>query len=248
MNNLQKFAAGLRRFSRLLAQLFAGSIIVLALLVGLARLLLPEVSRFRDDIQNYVATATGFRIEFELLSAGVSIYGPELRLSGTTLQWPDGAVIAQVDNIAVSLDLPGLVTARKLLPSRILIKGTTVAIGIAADGEWMFQGRPWRDYLNPESGGLKDLPESRLQLEEIAFNFRDAQRKGREFAGTVNRFDAELDDLRLTVAADIDPDTDYGRSLDVQGELPLELFDPATQIADDTNWHLQLAAKGFRLN
>ena len=103
------------RFGRVLAQVLATSVILLALLVGLARLLLPEVDRFRDDIQAFVANSTGLQIDFDRLGAGVSIYGPELRLSGTTLQWPDGTAIAQVDDIAVSLDLAGLITKRKLL-------------------------------------------------------------------------------------------------------------------------------------
>jgi len=248
MSALQTTGALLARFGRVLAQVLATTVILLALLVGLARLLLPEVDRFRDDIQTFVAKSTGLQIDFDRLGAGVSIYGPELRLSGTTLQWPDGGVIAQVDNIAVSLDVAGLFTKRKLSPARILIKGTSLDVLLAADGVWMLQGRPWSDYVQKETGRLQDLPESLLQLEQIAFSYRDIQHDGPLFSGTINRFDAQLDDMRFTVTADIDPDTDYGRALALQGELPLALFDPSIEVAADTEWHVQLAARGFRLN
>ena len=103
------------------------------------------------------------------------------------------------------------------MPARVLIKGTRLDVLLAADGVWMLQGRKWSDYLRADTGGLQELPEARLQLEEVAFSYRDAQHDGPLFAGTINRFDAQLDDRRFTVTADIDPDTDFGRALAVAG-------------------------------
>jgi uncharacterized protein (TIGR02099 family) len=248
MSALQKLSIALRRLGRIAAQLFAGSIIALALLVGVARLLLPQADRFREDIRMFVDANTPFQIDFDMIGAGVSVYGPELRLSGTVLQWPDGAVIAQVDNIAVSLDLVTLVTRGKLLPARILIKGTSLEVAIAADGEWQLQGRPWRNYLKLQDSDFRKLPESRLQLEEVELSFRDDRPNGLRIAGSINRFDAALDDMRVTVSADIDPDAEYGRSLEVQGEVPLEIIATGADRAGDSEWNLQLVAKGLRLN
>ena len=81
----------LRKVVRWLLQFAAGFVIVMALLVGIARLLLPEASSLTDDIKAGVRDATGFTIDFGGISAGVSFYGPELRLRDVILSWPDGA-------------------------------------------------------------------------------------------------------------------------------------------------------------
>ena len=57
---------------RWLMRIAAGFIIVLALLVGLARLFLPEASSLTDDIKTGVQQATGFNIDFQFISAGIS--------------------------------------------------------------------------------------------------------------------------------------------------------------------------------
>jgi len=230
-------------------QIAAGIVILLALLVGVARLLLPEASNFKDEIRAGVEKATGFQIDFALISAGLSLYGPELRLVNTTVLWPDGTDVVTVNEVAVSLDVYSWVTSGRLLPGHIYLEGLEVNVTIAADGELTVQGHPWRDYLPAESqGSLADLPESRLQLADIAFSFKNIQRNGPLIEGIVHRFDARLEDGRVNVSAEFDPGASYGQSLGLEADFPLQLLDSAQDIKADTPWDLRLFAEDFRLN
>ncbi|MDP7041485.1 MAG: hypothetical protein QGF91_02430, partial [Gammaproteobacteria bacterium] len=69
----------LSKLSRWILQIVAGLVIVLALLVGVVRLLLPEAADFTDDIKAEVRDRSGYQVDFGHISAGISIYGPELR-------------------------------------------------------------------------------------------------------------------------------------------------------------------------
>jgi len=141
------------------------------------------------------------------------------------------------------------VTSGQLLPGRIFVEGMAVDITVAADGELTVQGHPWSDYLPSERGGsIADIPESRLQLADIAFSFRNMQRNGPRIAGVINQFDAVLDDVRVEVTAEVDPGASYGRALGVEAKFPLQLLVSAQDMQVDTPWELRLYAKDFRLD
>jgi len=81
-------------------------VITLALLVGVARLMLPQVPLYRAEIRNWVQDTTGFELDFRHISAGLSFSGPELRLSEVTISWPrSGLTVLRADQIDVSLNL-----------------------------------------------------------------------------------------------------------------------------------------------
>ena len=63
------------KLMRVLSYVAATSVIVLALLVGVARLLLPIVPEYRAEIRRWAEQATGFSVEFERISASWPISG-----------------------------------------------------------------------------------------------------------------------------------------------------------------------------
>ena len=159
MSVLHKIRVLLRWVFGWLTRIVAIVLILLALLVGVARLLLPEASSFKEDIRAGVEQATGLQIDFDLISAGLSVYGPELRFSRTAIQWPDGSELAAVDDIAVSLDVLAWVAGEGILPGRVYIKGTAVEVRYDEDGQWTIQGHKLQDFLPSESRGtLDDCP------------------------------------------------------------------------------------------
>ena len=130
----------IRKFIRVVLQFFAGLVIFLALLVGFARLLLPEVASLTDDIKAGVRAATGFAIEFNGISVGASLYGPELRLTDVTLYRADGDELIRAEKVAVSVDVPDSLLNRTLDPGRILVQGTELDALVTAAGEVHVQG------------------------------------------------------------------------------------------------------------
>lgn len=248
MSILQSIRAVTQRAVHLLLRVAAGAVIVLALLVGVARLVLPEAVEFKEDIRTAVEVTTGFKVDFEFISAGVSVYGPELRLVKTTISWPDDTEIATVEELAVSLDVVEWLKTRRLLPGRIYIDGTSIDIKVAESGELILQGRPWRDYVRADNRtDLDDIPDMRLQLGDIRFSFRNLQRNGPRIAGVLQSFNAVLEDGIITVAANADPGSEYGKTLDIEATLPLPLLLPDQEVAASINWELRLSADDFRL-
>lgn len=240
--------SGLGRATRLLAQLAAGFVIILALLVGIARLLLPEASAFKDDIRTAVEQATGFTVDFDLISAGISVYGPELRLVGTRISWPDGSEVVKVDELAVSLDVPEWIVSRRVLPGHVYIGGTSIDVEVSETGELFFQDHFWKDYLLVErSGSMENIPDIRLQLADIAFSFRNLQRNGPRIDGVLKSFSASVSDGIVQVTANADPGSDYGKTLEIEAILPLPLLMPDQRVGNETGWELRLSADDFRL-
>jgi uncharacterized protein (TIGR02099 family) len=238
----------LLRAGRWLMQFVAGFVILLALLVGIARLLLPEASEFKEDIRSAVERETGFTVDFDLISAGLSLYGPELRLVGTSIRWPDQSEVVAVEALAISLDLIELLLNRRLLPGHIFIRGTSVDVEVSADGELFLQGHNWKDYLLVERReGMEEIPDIRVELADIGFSFRNLQRNGPRIDGVIKSFAAIARDGLVQVTANADPGSDYGKTLEVEATLPLALLMPDQSVGSETGWELRLSADDFRL-
>jgi len=248
MERSPKLAAWPRRIVRWLMQIAAALVIILALLVGVARLVLPEASSFKEDIRAGVADATGFNVDFRQISAGISAYGPELRFSQTSVLWPDGELVATANAVAVSLDVIALVTRGKLAAGRIYIEGARLDTELTADGEWLVQGKSWRDYLPQErSQNLDDLPDTTLQLADITFRFTNHAREGPTVEGRLGQLESELDNDRLHIAAELDVEESYGRAIAFAADVPLEVLTRTSEQAAAEPWRLTVTAENFRL-
>ena len=224
MNVFRSIKVFLQRLCGLLAQVVAALIIVLALLVGVARLLLPEAAELKEEIRSAVRVSTGFDLDFAMIGAGLSIYGPELRFDDVRLAWPDGTRIAEVKGVAVSLDVITWVTSGTLFPGRVLLEGTAIDIERTAAGDWLVQGRPWGDYVTAErQQNLIDFPETHLQLTDVAFSFVDRQQNRPRVDAIVSHFDAALRDLQVEVSAELYPSAELGRTIALEAELPVRL-------------------------
>ncbi|MCP4002443.1 MAG: hypothetical protein GY727_16195 [Gammaproteobacteria bacterium] len=239
----------IKKLLRLLLQFAAGFVIFLALLVGIARLFLPEASSLTDDIKVGVRAATGFNIDFRFISAGISFYGPEIRLLDVTLNWADGAEIVAAKKLVVSVDVFESIANRTLVPGRILVRGAEVDGQVSSKGGLLIQGRPWRHLLPPgETTELAELPDLRLQLKNIRFGFRNRQRAGPRINGKIQQFEGYLNDGQIEVFVDIDPGQELGQRLKVEAEVPLQLLLEPESIAADDPWNLFVSAEDFRLD
>ena len=69
----------LSRWLGWLATVGAAGLILLAVLVGIARLLLPMAPEYQDNIRRFANDATGLDVQFSQLSASWPLHGPEIR-------------------------------------------------------------------------------------------------------------------------------------------------------------------------
>jgi len=237
----------LKKTGQWLLRLAAGFVIVLALLVGVARLLLPEASRFADDLRLIAQQVSGFELDFELLSAGVSLYGPELRLTGVTVNWPEGQQAFAAGEIAVALDVYQFLTTGSLAPSLLHVEDMQLDVQIDAAGELLLQGRLWKDYLSNVSAESR-ISNVRVSLESVQLGFRDDLRGIQPVDMTLQQLSAVLDDDEVEIEVEIQPETEFGRSLELEGLVPVQLLRDPEALQADRKWRLRMLAEDFRLD
>jgi len=237
----------LKKFWLWLLRLAAGFVIVLALLVGVARLLLPEASRFADDVRRIALEVSGFEVDFELLSAGISLYGPELRLTGVTVNWPEGQQAFAAGEIAVALNVYEFVTTRTVAPSLLHVEDMQLEVQINAAGELLLQGRLWKDYLNDGSDKPR-ISNVRVSLENLRLGFRDDLRGIQPIDTTLHQLFAVLDDDQVEIEVEIWPEAEFGRSLELEGLVPVQLLLNPEELPPDRKWRLRALAEDFRLD
>ena len=93
-------------------------VIVLALLIGLVRLMLPLLPEYQQEVRTAAAAATGFDVRFDQLSASWPLRGPELVLYGVAILDPDtGVPLAAAEQVSVGIDLVRLLMEQQLVPA-----------------------------------------------------------------------------------------------------------------------------------
>ena len=118
-----------------LATVGAAAVILLAVLVGIARLLLPMAPEYQDDIRRFANEATGFDVQFGRLSASWPLHGPEIRFFDVEIRTRDGLQpVLDAAELSVGINLLQLITERRLLPGRVAVRQADVRIERLADG------------------------------------------------------------------------------------------------------------------
>ena len=200
----------LPRLIRGLIYFAATAVIVLALLVGLVRLLLPQVPEYQEEVRRVAEQATGFDVDFVRLSASWPLRGPELSLYDVRLLDPQtGAELVAAEEIAVGLSVFRLFGDGALVPSRLAVRGTRLDIERQVNDDWRLQGRPLSDWLGDrEATGA--VPEIDLLLEDVLLRYVDA-------ALDNSRVDAQMSSLALTLG---DEQVSVDGRVQLEGAVP----------------------------
>jgi uncharacterized protein (TIGR02099 family) len=165
-------------------RLTATLIIVLALIVGLFRLLLPLAPNYHAQIERWAGQALDVNVILSEVDARWPLWsGPELVFEDAALWSPDGAaLLVSAERGSVELDLLTLLTRFEIKPGRIVLKGVVIDVEYrSADGGWRVLGRP----LSPQSvaangaggsspsGAARALPRGLLDLQDSTILVED---------------------------------------------------------------------------
>ncbi|MGB5579696.1 MAG: YhdP family protein [Woeseia sp.] len=132
-----------KKILSLLAYLAAGGIILLAIAVGLFRLLLPRLPAHQEDIKGWAASAIGMEVEFSGMNARWRFSGPELNFYNAELKLPDDAEHTFAANeVSVGIDLMRLLLDRTFVIDSVLVRDAAITIGRNEAGEWLVQDIP----------------------------------------------------------------------------------------------------------
>ncbi len=226
---------------RWLLYVLAAVVIAMALVVGAARLLLPLVPDYQDDIRAWASEATGYDIRFQSISASWPLSGPELSFYGVSLTRPgESEAVISAREFSAGLSLWQLLRDARPAVGRISVSGSSLRVERTAEGEWRIQGRHLRDLLPQRHRP----PEIDLDLTDIAVTFLDPSRDPRPVALTLARLRATLEPDDVTVAVTIDLPGRFGRRLDIELNAPGELPSP---LALPPSWDARVRGRGLDL-
>ncbi|MDZ7644830.1 MAG: DUF3971 domain-containing protein [Woeseiaceae bacterium] len=130
----------LQRLMKFTAYLAAALVIVLAVAVGLFRLLLPRLPEYQDEIKSWANAAIGMQVEFSGMNARWRLSGPELNFYNAELALPGTAGGAfAADEVTVGVELARLLLDRTLVVDRIVVRDSTVSVVREETGAWRVQ-------------------------------------------------------------------------------------------------------------
>lgn len=207
---------------RWLLYLAAAGVIVLAMLVGLVRLLLPLAPQYQDGIRAWASTATGYEIGFVRISASWPLAGPQLTFYDVSLTRP-GEVepLLEARQLSAGISLLGLLRDARLSLSHVAVRGSKVRVQKDTLGQWSFQDRRLSDLLPRPS--TRETPRLRVDLDEIVVTFMDLGRGQGPVAFDVETLTARLGDSGLAIQARLKPPAELGRQVDVELRTVLPL-------------------------
>jgi uncharacterized protein (TIGR02099 family) len=221
-----------------LATALAAVLIVLAILVGIARLLLPLAGDYQQDIRSFVAAQTGLQLDFGRLSASWPLAGPEIRFYDVQAETQDGRPALAAAELRVGLNMLGLILDRRFLPGRIGLKDATLRVETLADGQLLINGIPLSELLKRRTDG--PLPRLAIRLESVGVSWRDTRRVEPDVRVGLELLEVELRPGRLAFDGDLVPEAGLGRRLSVSGTLPEALVRGRATEVGKTPWSLQL--------
>lgn len=239
----------LRRVLGFLVSALAALLIVLALLVGLARLLLPVLPEYREQIRQFANDATGVLLDFEGISASWPLAGPELRFIDVRIRTRAGEPVLDADELTVGISLLSFVLERQLVPQRFGLSGAVIEIEQAPEVPLRLNGVPLSEFFPRRAPAREStgLPRIDLRLDAVLVGISTPGRR-------VGSRRVELDDLRLGLGRDalsidgvVRPDGPQGGFVRVDGRVPLWVLNAAQAEDEQQTWPLSLDVRGVAL-
>lgn len=172
-----------QRLTRYLWITFASLVILLAVLVTLARVLLPYLEGYRATLEARVSAYLGQPVAIERLDVRLLGLTPSVIFNKVTLKSSvGGEAIAHFEEIRIGLDLYGSLRSRAPVLSELVVRGAQIAVVRRSDGSYAVQGMvalPRGDAQPAPSATLGSwlLSQGRLAVRDSSLEWRDEVRK-----------------------------------------------------------------------
>ena len=143
-------------------------------LLAVKWLVLPEIDRYRPEIQQFLQTQTGTPIEIGEIQASWRGFGPLLVVQNVRLLKPDGGVGLQADRLHLNWSLPSILTFSPRLRN-LEVHSPTLSVHRNAQGIFEVAGIPFVDDGTEGNPGLDWLlSQRRVLLTNGVLNWQDA--------------------------------------------------------------------------
>ena len=224
-----------RRLGRMLWWGIAAIIVGLAVTLSAARLLLPGMSEYQEQVITLVEGAINRKVEIATMDAAWHRFSPMLRLQQVVIHdkaFPEGQL--DIGEIQVGLDVIGSLMNRKWLTSGIRIIGVQLALQTDLSGKQA-------DAVNMEAFYWL-MRQKNVSLEQVKLDWQDPALPDRhaQFSG----LSAQLrsDGWRHQFFVQTDVNEYYGKRIELAADLSGPLKSP-----EDWRGRVYLKTEDFRL-
>ncbi len=214
----------LRKFLKYLAYTSAAVVILLAVAVGLFRLLLPKLPEYQEQIKDWANTAIGMEVEFSGMDARWRLSGPELSFYDARLVTKDGgATVLNAEEVSVGVGLLRLLLDLELVADRVAVREASIGVLQQADGSWHVQGISLDDLLEAPIRSTGAAGPLLVVGEDIEIELHLVHRAEPVAIG-IDALEFRRDDAQLGFDASLDLPATFGTRLEL--EASRRLSDP----------------------
>lgn len=156
-----------KKLVKILAYSTAGTVILLAVVVGLFRLFLQRLPEYQDELKAWASAAIGMEVEFSGMDARWGLGGPELYFFDAELiRRQDATRLLVAEEVSIGVAVLRLLRDRTLVVDRIGISTTVLELRQREDHSWWFQGAPLSALtaINRGAGGDIELSAEDIEL------------------------------------------------------------------------------------
>ena len=205
----------LQKLIKYLAYIGAALVIVLAVAVGIFRLMLPRLPEYQEEIKAWAGAAIGMQVEFSGMNARWRLSGPELSFFDAELIRPGAEeVLLSADEVSIGVGLLRLLAEGELVVDRIVIRDTKIDLRQDETGKWLLQGLPIDDVFGPRDDSAQDGGTVEFIGEDIQVEYEHPG-SGQVVPFTITSMAILRDADQVEIEASIDLPDEFGDSLEI---------------------------------
>lgn len=234
----------LKKVLRWLVGAVCVALLVVALLLGVLRVLMPLVPTFQEEIAEWTSDALGYPVEFARIEPSWGFTGPEFRLRGVrVMSERGGGPLLLADEILVGINLLTLLPGPGLPLDRMSIVGARLSLRRLGPETFSVQGRDPAYYPGGPARMLAFVPPE-LQLRDVWIDFEEPARSVRENLW-LERLSVTIADGRIVLDGRLVMPDEYGDWLGVGADIELAQWTGAFLPAG--RWRLHLEGRSVNL-
>lgn len=208
----------LKRVTRIFWYTGAALVIVAALLLSAARLVLPMLDDYQDELQQWLTARIGQPVTIERLDLGWHGLGPDLQLINTTLYDEAGEhSILHLQELRIGVNLWRSWREQQLVTSRIGLYGSDLNLIRREDGRIVLRGKETiTPLVNPVA---VILAQPRIELRNVSFSWEDRMLGQPRVAFNELELSLRNRNARHQLHLVATPVPSLGKALEVQADL-----------------------------
>ncbi len=194
---------------------------MLALALGLFRMVVPELPQYKPQIEAWASKALGSPLRVGSIDARLGLSGPQVLLHDAEVLTADGSTpLLTARSVTIVLSPLQMISKRRLAIKRLLFEGVGLIVERSADGEFSVLGRTTGAADRTEVP-LDALPEGRLLLRDAQVDLIDHASGARDLRFADVSLDVERKGPRIEILSRFELPQELGGN----GEYTLERLD-----------------------